>query len=78
MAAELGIPYDPKDQAGYIQERIKVLKTDKNEGIQSPSDASKIRDYLHSLETGKVNDDVTGLHAGRIREEVQARQAWSL
>jgi len=26
MSAELGIPYDPKDQASYIQSWIKVLK----------------------------------------------------
>jgi hypothetical protein len=31
LAAELGIPYDPKDQASYIHHWIQVLKNDKNE-----------------------------------------------
>jgi antirestriction protein ArdC len=31
LSAELGVPFDPKDQAGYISSWIKVLKNDKNE-----------------------------------------------
>jgi antirestriction protein ArdC len=77
LAAELGIPYDPKDQAGYIQSWIKVLKNDKNEVFKAASDASKICDYLHSLENGKVKSEEPGPHTARVSEEVQARRAWS-
>ncbi len=56
LSAELGIPYDPKDQASYIQSWIKVLKNDKNEVFRAAADASKVCDYLHSLENGKVKE----------------------
>ncbi len=75
LAAELGIPYDPKDQAAYIQNWIKVLKDDKNEVFRAASDASKICDYLHSLENGKLKAEEPGTHAERISSEMQARQA---
>jgi antirestriction protein ArdC len=77
ISAELGIPYDPKDQAGYIQNWIQVLKNDKNEVFKAASDASKICDYLHSLENGKVRTAQPGPHTARVSEEVQARQARS-
>jgi putative DNA primase/helicase len=40
LSAELGIPYDPKDQASYIQCWTKVLKDDKNEVLRAAADAS--------------------------------------
>jgi putative DNA primase/helicase len=46
LAAELGIPYDPKEQAGYIGHWIQVLKNDKSEVFKAASDASKICDYI--------------------------------
>ena len=73
MAAELGIPYEVKDQAGYIQEWIKVLKNDKNEVFRAAADASKACDYLHSLEHGEVKEQ-PGPHAERISAETQERQ----
>jgi antirestriction protein ArdC len=60
LAAELGIPFDPKDQAAYIQSWIKVLKNDKNEVFRAAADASKACDYLHSLENGKVKTPQPG------------------
>jgi len=46
LAAELGVPFDPKDQAGYISSWIKVLKNDKNEVFKAAADASKACDYI--------------------------------
>jgi antirestriction protein ArdC len=46
LSAELGIPYDPKDQAGYIANWIQVLKNDKNEVFRAASDTSKICDFI--------------------------------
>jgi antirestriction protein ArdC len=67
MSAELGIPYNPSDQASYIHHWIQVLKNDKNEVFRAAADASKICDYLHSLENGKVKDQ-TVTHAERAIE----------
>jgi len=75
LAAELGIPYDPKDQASYIQSWIKVLKNDKNEVFRAAADASKACDYLHSLENGKVKSAEPGPHTERVSAEAQERQA---
>jgi antirestriction protein ArdC len=44
--SELGLPYDPKDQAAYIDTWIKVLKNDKSELHRGAAVASKTR--LHS------------------------------
>jgi antirestriction protein ArdC len=75
LAAELGIPYDPKDQASYIQSWIKVLQNDKNEVFRAAADASKACDYLHSLENGKVKAAEPGPHAERVTGEPQERTA---
>lgn len=77
LAAELGIPYDPKDQAGYIQNWIQVLKNDKNEVFRAASDASKICDYLHSLENGKVKPTEPASHVERLNAEPQPQQELS-
>jgi antirestriction protein ArdC len=77
MSAELGIPYDPKDQASYIQSWIKVLKNDKNEVFRAAADASKACDYLHSLENGKVKSAEHGPFTEREAAAVQERQARS-
>jgi antirestriction protein ArdC len=71
----LGIPYDPKDQAAYIQSWIKVLKNDKNEVFRAAADASKACDYLHSLENGKVKAAQPGPHTERVTAEAEQRQA---
>jgi antirestriction protein ArdC len=65
LSAELGIPFDPKDQASYIQNWIKVLKNDKNEVFRAAADASKACDYLHSLENGKVKEPKPATHIER-------------
>jgi antirestriction protein ArdC len=75
LSAELGIPYDPKDQASYIQSWIKVLKNDKNEVFRAAADASKACDYLHSLENGKVKAAEPGPFTEREAAAVQERQA---
>jgi antirestriction protein ArdC len=74
LSAELGIPYDPKDQASYIQSWIKVLKNDKNEVFRAAADASRACDYLHSLENGKVKTDDPGPHSERISAQAQERR----
>jgi antirestriction protein ArdC len=76
LSAELGIPYDPKDQASYIQSWIKVLKNDKNEVFRAAADASKACDYLHSLEDGKVKAQ-SATHAERVSAQAQEREASS-
>jgi len=75
LSAELGIPYDPKDQASYIQSWIKVLKNDKNEVFRAAADASKACDYLHSLENGMVKSAEPGPFTEREAAAVQERQA---
>jgi antirestriction protein ArdC len=37
LSAELGIPYDPSDQAAYIRNWIQALKNDKNEVFRAAS-----------------------------------------
>jgi putative DNA primase/helicase len=73
LSAELGIPYDPKDQASYIQSWIKVLKNDKNEVFRAAADASKACDYLHSLENGKMKAAELGPHTERVSAESEER-----
>jgi antirestriction protein ArdC len=75
LSAELGIPYDPKDQASYIQSWIKVLKNDKNEVFRAAADASRACDYLHSLENGKVKSAEPGPFTEREAVAVHERQA---
>ena len=75
LSAELGIPYDPKDQASYIQSWIKVLKNDKNEVFRAAADASRACDYLHSLENGKVKSAEPGPFTEREVVAVHERQA---
>lgn len=72
MSAELGIPYDPKDQASYIHNWIQVLKNDKNEVFRAAADASKACDYLHSLENGKMKSNEPGPHAERVINETDS------
>jgi antirestriction protein ArdC len=76
LSAELGIPYDPKDQASYIQSWIKVLKNDKNEVFRAAADASKACDYLHSLENGKVKSAEPGPYSERITAEAHERRRY--
>jgi len=73
MSAELGIPYDPKDQAAYIQSWIKVLKNDKNEVFRAAADASKACDYL--LQRDKAQDIGTTSHVDRLAEQPQSQRA---
>jgi antirestriction protein ArdC len=77
LSAELGIPYDPKDQASYIQSWIKVLKNDKNEVFRAAADASRACDYLHSLENGRVKSAEPGPFTEREAAAVQERKARS-
>jgi antirestriction protein ArdC len=77
LSAELGIPYDPKDQAAYIQSWIQVLKNDKNEVFRAAADASRICDYLHSLENGKVKASQPGSFTEREVGGAQERQTRS-
>ena len=76
-SAELGIPYDLKDQASYIQSWIKVLKDEKNEVFRAAADASKACDHLHSLENRKVKSTEPGPFTERETTAVQERQARS-
>jgi antirestriction protein ArdC len=66
MAAELGIPYDPKDQASYIQSWIKVLKNDKNEVFRAAADASKACDYVLGKNRVVESPEVEGHHAALV------------
>ena len=75
MSAELGIPYDPKDQAAYIQNWIQVLKNDKNEVFRAAADASKACDYLHSLENGEVKAAARSAFTQRAVSDAQERSA---
>jgi antirestriction protein ArdC len=69
LSAELGIPYDPIDQAGYINNWIQVLKNDKNEVFRAASDASKICDYI--LQREKAQDFTTQTHVERLSEQTE-------
>jgi antirestriction protein ArdC len=66
MAAELGIPYDPKDQAAYIHNWIQVLKNDKNEVFRAAADASKACDYLMAKERAVEPSAVEGPYAAAV------------
>jgi antirestriction protein ArdC len=66
LSAELGIPFDPKDQAGYIANWIQVLKNDKNEVFRAASDASKACDYLMNKEKSVEPPAVEGHHAAKL------------
>jgi hypothetical protein len=45
LSAELGVPYDPKDQAAYISSWIKVVRNDENKVFNAAADASKAYDF---------------------------------
>jgi antirestriction protein ArdC len=66
LSAELGIPFDPKDQAGYIANWIQVLKNDKNEVFRAASDASKICDFILGKDRAIETPAVEGPHAAAI------------
>ena len=56
-----------------------MLKNDKNEVFKAASEASKVCDYLHSLENGKVKAADSGefSHAERLSAETPQRQGWA-
>jgi putative DNA primase/helicase len=66
LTDELGVPFDPKDQAGYISCWIKVLKNDKNEVFKAASDASKICDYILGKDRTVESPADEGHHAAAI------------
>jgi putative DNA primase/helicase len=66
LSAELGIPYDPKDQASYSHNWIQVLKNDENEVFRAASDASKACDYLMKKEKSVEPSAVEGHHAAKL------------
>jgi len=68
LSAELGIPYDPKDQAAYIGNWIQVLKNDKNEVFKAAADASKACDYILGKNREIENPDMEGSHAAAVSE----------
>jgi antirestriction protein ArdC len=72
LSAELGIPYDPKDQASYIHNWIQVLKNDKNEVFRAASDASKACDYLLAKEKTIEPPAAEGPHAAAVSESRQS------
>jgi antirestriction protein ArdC len=50
LAAERGIPHDPKQHTAYVGSWIKTLKEDKNEIFRAAHDASRAADFLLALE----------------------------
>jgi antirestriction protein ArdC len=46
IAAETGIPHDPKSHAAYVGSWIQALKEDKNEIFRAAHDASAAADYI--------------------------------
>jgi Zincin-like metallopeptidase len=53
LAAERGIPHDPEQHASYVNSWVKTLKEDKHEIFRAAHDASKVTDFLLSLERDK-------------------------
>jgi antirestriction protein ArdC len=72
LPAELGIPYDPKDQAAYIKNWIQVLKNDKNEVFKAAADASKACDFLLQRQQEKPLSHVERL-ASQTAAQSQSR-----
>ena len=52
LAAERGIPYNPEQNAAYLDSWIKTLKSDKNEIFRAAHDAHKAADFLIALDRG--------------------------
>jgi antirestriction protein ArdC len=52
LAAERGIPFNPQQNAAYLDNWIKVLKDDKNEIFRAAHDAHKAADFLLALDRG--------------------------
>ena len=50
MAAETGIPHDPRQHTAYVQSWAKVLKQDKNEIFRAAAEAGKAVDYVLAKE----------------------------
>src|SRR3954454_1887362 len=46
IAAETGIPHDPKSHAAYVGSWIQALKEDKHEIFRAAHDASELADYI--------------------------------
>jgi antirestriction protein ArdC len=57
LAAERGIPHDPKQHAAYVRSWINVLKQDKNEIFRAAHDASRAADFLLALERDRSLTD---------------------
>jgi antirestriction protein ArdC len=78
LSAETGIPYDPTDQAGYIQHWVKVLEGDINEIFRAASDAGKAADYILAFDKTRAkpqdiellgnSDELPVTHAARLAE----------
>jgi antirestriction protein ArdC len=52
LAAERGIPYNPEQNAAYLDSWIKALRNDKNEIFRAAHDAHKAADFLLALDRG--------------------------
>jgi antirestriction protein ArdC len=66
LSAELGIPYDPGDQAGYIHTWLQVLKNDKNEVFKAASEASKACDFILQKDRAIETPEVETSHAAAV------------
>ena len=53
LAAERGIPHNPRRHAAYVANWIKALQDDKNEIFRAAHDASVAADYVLALEQGR-------------------------
>jgi antirestriction protein ArdC len=53
LAAQRGIPHDPKQHVAYVNSWIGALKRDKNEIFRAAHDASKATDFILALELDK-------------------------
>jgi antirestriction protein ArdC len=55
LAAELGVPHDPKNHAAYVGSWIKALREDKNEIFRAAQDASVAADFVLSLDRERAS-----------------------
>jgi antirestriction protein ArdC len=82
IAAETGIPNDPKQHAAYVASWIKALKDDKNAIFKAASAASAAADYLLQHEKrAEVEEPQTSLgptHVERLQKQSESHSPSSL
>lgn len=68
IAAEHGIPHDPRQNAAYVASWIKALKDDKHEIFRAAHDAAAAADYILNLERSRDDTPEAETNVNRVQQ----------